>query len=372
MAAIESACSRRCAIGRFGWLAASLSLGCVAAFAATLPEDLAELMYHSYDGGGVQVTGPALKLRKGFGNDFSASANYYVDSISSASIDVITSASPYTETREEIGVALDWLKGNSLMSVGYIRSDENDYLGETFTIGIAQDFFGGMSTVTMGYLRGDDTVMRIDTDFEDSIERNGYQLGWSQVLTPRIVASLDYEAVLETGFLNNPYRSARILGAQIPELYPRARNSHALALRGIGMVADATSLELGYRWYRDTWQVGAHTLEAALARRIRPHLTAELSYRYYTQDAASFYADDFDGVFEFMARDKELSTFNSHALGMRLTWDLGASLGPLSRSSVSFGYDLIRFDYDDFTDIRNGERYGFDSHVFQVWIGGWW
>jgi hypothetical protein len=81
--------------------------------------------------------------------------------------------------------------------------------------------------------------------------------------------------VLETGFLNNPYRSARILGAQIPEIYPRARNSHAVALRGIGMVADATSLELGYRWYRDNWQVSAHTLESALARRIKPDLTAE-------------------------------------------------------------------------------------------------
>ena len=355
-----------------GPLAALLSCTCVAAFAATLPEDLAELMYHSYDGGGVQVTGPALKVRKGIGNELSASASYYVDSITSASIDVITSASPYTERREEVGVGLDWLKGNSLMSIGYMTSDESDYQSGTWSVGVAQDFFGGMSTLSLGYMRGDDTVSRIDTVFEDRIERNSYSLGWSQVLTPRIVASLDYEAILETGFLNNPYRSARVLGAQVPELYPRARNSHSVALRGIGMVAEGTALELGYRWFRDTWQVQAHTLEAALARRIRRGLTAELSVRLYTQDAASFYADNFDTPFEFMARDKELSTFSSQAVGARLTWDLGGALGPLSRSSVSVGYELIRFDYDDFTDIRNGELYGFDSHVFQVWFGGWW
>ncbi|HRP35345.1 MAG TPA: DUF3570 domain-containing protein [Gammaproteobacteria bacterium] len=353
-------------------LAAALSCTCVAAFAATLPEDLAELMYHSYDGGGVQVTGPALKFRKGFADDFSASATYYVDSITSASIDVVTSASPYTERRDEIGLALDWLKGNSLMTVGYLASDENDYESGTWSIGVAQDFFGGMSTVTLGYMRGDDTVSRVDTDFEDGIERNSYALGWSQVLTPKIVASLDYEAILETGFLNNPYRSARVLGAQVPEQYPRARNSHSVALRGIGMVSEATAVELGYRWFRDTWQVQAHTLEAALARRVRPGLTAEVSLRYYAQDAASFYSDNFDAVYEFMARDKELSTFNSTSAGVRLTWDLGSTLGPLSRSSVSFGYDFINFDYDDFTDIRNGELYGFDSHVFQVWFGGWW
>lgn len=355
-----------------GRLAAALSCTCVAAFAATLPEDLAELMYHSYDGGGVQVTGPALKVRKGFANEFSLAANYYVDSITSASIDVITSASPYTEQRDEVGVVLDWLKGNSLMNVGYLASDESDYESGTWSVGVAQDFFGGMSTVSLGYTRGDDTVSRVDTDFEDSIKRNGYAVGWSQVLTPKIVASLDYEAILETGFLNNPYRSARVLGAQVPEQYPRARNSHTVALRGIGMVSDATALELGYRWFRDTWQVRAHTLEAALARRVRPGLTAELSLRYYTQDAASFYADNFDAAYEFMARDKELSTFNNISVGGRLTWDLGGTLGPLSRSSVSIGYDFIRFDYDDFTDIRNGELYGFDSHVFQVWFGGWW
>jgi hypothetical protein len=138
------------------------------------------------------------------------------------------------------------------------------------------------------------------------------------------------------------------------------------------MVADATSMELGYRWYRDNWQLRAHTLEGAVARRVRPALTAELSYRYYTQDAASFYADDFDREYEYMARDKELSTFDSHALGARLTWDLGNRLGPLRRSALSVGYDYLRFDYDDFTDIRNGELYDFDSHVFQVWFGGWW
>ena len=372
VAAIEAQ-DRRWSRSRLpGWLAAVLSCTWVAAFGATLPEDLAELMYHSYDGGGVQVTGPALKVRKGFADDFSASGHFYVDSISSASIDVITSASPYTERREEVGVALDWLQGDSLMSVGYLASDESDYESGTWSIGVAQDFFGGMSTVSMDYARGDDTVSRVDTDFEDSIERNSYALGWSQVLTPTIIASLDYEAILETGFLNNPYRSARVLGAQVPEQYPRARNSHAVAVRGIGTVAEATALELGYRWFRDTWQVQAHTLEAALARRIRPELTAELSYRYYTQDAASFYSDNFDVPYEFMARDKELSTFTSHAIGARLSWDLGRTLGPLSRSSVSIGYDLISFDYDDFTDIRNGELYGFDSHVFQVWFGGWW
>ena len=34
------------------------------ALAAVLPEDRADLMYHSYEGGGVSVEGPALLVRK--------------------------------------------------------------------------------------------------------------------------------------------------------------------------------------------------------------------------------------------------------------------------------------------------------------------
>ena len=66
--------------------------------AAVLPEDRVDAMYHSYDGGGLEVTGPSYLVRKGFKDKVSAWTNYYVDSISSASIDVITTASPYSDS----------------------------------------------------------------------------------------------------------------------------------------------------------------------------------------------------------------------------------------------------------------------------------
>ena len=353
-------------------VAGALGLGVLGLKAATLPEEVAALMYHSYDGGGVTVTGPAVELRKHVLGDYSARVGYYVDSISAASIDVVTSASPYDERREEWSLGADWVQGDTLMSVGFVTSEENDYDADTYTLAVAQTFFAGMSTVSMAYGRGDDVVTRVDTDFRDEVSRDQYRLGWSQVLTPRLIASLDYEAILEEGFLANPYRSARVLGAQVPESYPRARNSHAVALQGVAMVAEGTSLEAGYRWFGDTWDVRAHTLELGAARRMRDDLVARLTYRFYTQDAASFYADDFDQPYEYMARDKELSTFVSHALGGRLTWDLAGRLGRLGTGSLAVGYDFVRFDYDDFTDIRNGDAYAFDSHVFQIEFAARW
>jgi hypothetical protein len=71
-----------------------------AAQAATLPEDKAEAIYHVYDGGGVKATGPALLVRKSLADKVSLSAQYYVDAVSNASIDVVTTASPFKETRK--------------------------------------------------------------------------------------------------------------------------------------------------------------------------------------------------------------------------------------------------------------------------------
>jgi hypothetical protein len=48
--------------------------------AGVLPDDRADLMYHSYDGGGVKIDGPSLLVRKQVSDNFSVFGNYYVDS----------------------------------------------------------------------------------------------------------------------------------------------------------------------------------------------------------------------------------------------------------------------------------------------------
>jgi hypothetical protein len=94
------------------WLTAIIALLAMrGAMAGILPEDRVDLLYHSYDGEGVQVTGPSILVRKGIGNSFSVYGNYYVDTISSASVDVISTASPYEEERTEVSAGVDFLQG---------------------------------------------------------------------------------------------------------------------------------------------------------------------------------------------------------------------------------------------------------------------
>ncbi len=96
-------------------------------FAGVLPDDRADILYHLYDGGGVTIDGPSLLVRKKVGKSVSLVANYYVDMISAASIDVVTTASPYTEEREQVSLGMDYLRGNTTMSVSVTNSEESDF-----------------------------------------------------------------------------------------------------------------------------------------------------------------------------------------------------------------------------------------------------
>ena len=346
--------------------------------ATVLPEDRTDLMYHSYDGGGVTVTGPALLVRKSVGDSVSLSGRYYVDTISSASIDVITTASPYTDKREEFQAGIDYLHGNTLMGVSVSSSKESDYLADTFNLNVSHDLFEGLTTVSMGYSQGYDTIQPINSTDQHDINRYKYRLGLSQVLTPTVLLGVSYEGIAEEGYLNNPYRYARVLGAFVPEVYPGTHDSQALAVRIMkGFSSDTRSVgesaRADYRYYRDNWGISSNTLLLAYQRYFANRWLGEVHYRFYQQSAASFYSDNFANEMTYMARDKELSAFQSNSLGVKASWQLpSGNYFFIDRMSLNFAYDYIAFDYDNFTDVRTGQLYSFGANVLQLFISAWY
>ena len=178
------------------FLAGTLSLAVAPARGAVLPDDRADALYHRYDGGGVTIDGPSLLVRKKFAEKYSVSANYYVDMVSSASIDVMTTASPYKEERTQGSFAFDMLQGKTQYSIGYTLSDENDYTANTASFELSQDMFGDLTTLSFGFSQGWDEVRkRGDSAFEETVDRRNYRLGLSQIVTPRIMAGFNYEVI---------------------------------------------------------------------------------------------------------------------------------------------------------------------------------
>jgi len=233
--------------------------------AAVLPEDRADALFHAYSGGGVDVSGPSILMRKMFGTRSSMSANYYVDSITSASIDVVTSASPYHERREEKAVSGDFLVNDDHISIGFTNSEENDFSANTASFNIDHELFGNLTTVSIGYSRGWDVIgKRGDSGFSEEAARQSFHGGISQILTRDAILALNIETVTDSGYLNNPYRSVRYIdpGSAVgysfePEHYPRTHTSTAIALKGRYHLPIRASLFGEYRYYTDSWGVDA-------------------------------------------------------------------------------------------------------------------
>lgn len=394
-----AATSRRLTLLWLGLAAALWSCLAAPAFATVLPDERIDILYHSYDGGGVKIDGPSVLVRKSLGNSVSVSGKYYVDTVSGASIDVEAAgvdvdsgASPYAEERTEYNLGLDYLNDRTMLTLGYASSQENDYDAETVSFNVSQTFFGDLTTLSLSTSLGQDTVGRNDRpDFEEELERRRYGLTLTQILSTSLIAAFSYEAVIDEGFLNNAYRqvryrdptSARGYSYQ-PEVYPNTRNSDAFGLRAIYHLPNRRSAIRGeYRYFQDNWEIEADTVELRYTHSLDDHWLFEFKARHYDQTGARFYSDlfDFRNAQNFMARDKEMGPFDSLTLGLGVTYHLPTGAVPgFERSSVNFFWDRIRFDYDNFRnvlvspeDYAAGEEplYQFDADVIRFYLSFW-
>jgi Protein of unknown function (DUF3570) len=135
------------------------------------------------------------------------------------------------------------------------------------------------------------------------------------------------------------------------------------------------------RYFTDTWGIGAQTAEIGYTHPTDGPWTFEASIRYYDQSSADFYSDLFPrrDYQNFLARDKELSTFSSGSLRIGATYEFTrAGWDWMKKGSVNFYYDRMEFNYDDFRNIYNQSAppgaeplYSFGANVFQVFMSVW-
>jgi hypothetical protein len=359
------------------------------AVGGVLPEDRVDVLLHSFDGGGITIQGPSLLVRKQFAQKFSVSANYYIDKVQSASIDVITTASPYTEERKQWSVGLDYLHDRWMLNVGVIDSEEPDYSSKTFSFGVSQDLFGDLTTVSLGYSLGNNEVRRRgDPTFREPMQTQSYRLGISQILTKNLLMGFSFETISDEGFLNNPYRQIRYVDPSSPqgysyerEVYPRTRTSDAASLRLRYYLPWRAAIYGEYRAYSDTWQIKASTYEIGYTHPHKGWLFDGMLRLYDQPHGASFYSDLFpySNSQNFMARHKELSIFTSTDVRLQASYDIiKGGWKFLDKGTLNIVYDHMLFDYQNFRDLRvtgmtpgTEPLYNFDADVLQVFVSFW-
>ena len=273
-----------------------------------------------------------------------------------------------------------------MVSFNFTNSTENDYEADTFSLSVSQDFFSNLTNVTISYGLGNDVVgNNADEDFAEDITRQNYRLDISQIITKHFIMSFAAEGITDEGYLNNPYRQVRYLDPSVEEgysyqlaVYPNTRTSTALALTARYFLPYRAAIYGEYRTFTDTWGIDAFNYELGYIHPLEEDWTFEVSYRYYDQSEADFYADlfPFQNAQNFLARDKEMSSFTSRALMFGATYDFKMDT-IFDRGSVNFFYNYIEFDYDNFRDLTvsatPGEEplYSLDAGVIRAFVSFW-
>ena len=372
---------------RWGILMAGLLGFCIPLMGAVLPEDRADMMYHSYSGGGITINGPSLLARKSVSEEVSVWGNYYIDSITSASIDVVTTASPYTEERTEVGFGVDYLHDSTTLSTAYANSVENDFVANSLHFTVSQDMFGDLTTLSLGYSRGWDVITATGrSGFKKHAKRQHFRLGVSQILTKNLLMDMSFETISDEGFLNNPYRQiwyvdGAIYGRQF-EVYPETRTSHALAIRALYYLPYRAAIKGEYRVFSDSWGIQSNMAEVGYTHPLKNDWTVDFSYRTYSQSRADFYSDLFPymDAQNYLAVDKELSTFTSQSFGLSASYEFAKRGWKfIDKGSANISYTHIMFDYQDFHDKRvpvvtlgTEPLYSFSADVVQLYVSVWY
>jgi Protein of unknown function (DUF3570) len=365
------------------------------AAADVLPDDRADVFWSKYSGGGMNITGESALVRKKITENLAVEANYFIDKVSGASVDVLSQASVIKDTRKQKTIGVEFLHDKTTYNASFITSVERDYISDTSHISLSQDMFGDLTTVTLGFSRTRDkvgenngTANKPSINWLGHADTRSYDGGVSQILTKNLIAGINFEVVTDSGFLANPYRSVRFLDPTTPrgyglasQVYPDTRTSTAVQTQAKYYLPYRAAVTASYRFFRDTWGIVGHTAEVDYTHPIGKVLILEARARYYRQNSATFYSDLFSvaGQQNFEARDQNLASQNNTTIGGKATWAFRPDGWLIfKRMTATVDISRIRFSYSDFRDIKdfgvpqytpgNEPLYEFNAMVYQLFI----
>lgn len=367
--------------------------------AQELAPDEVQINFNSYfDNARVSIVYPDVYVNKSLGEKTTINGRYLVDVISSASmrshfdrvystqaskvgIDAYTSASKRTngggddtpdEMRHEFSFGINHIFGDFTVSLNNIYSTEHDYTSETIAASISMPFAKKNTIVNLGLVRS------FDKSSPETRSWTADKDVWSVNMSLSQIVSLDFIAQAElfysnlSGFLSDPYQVVKVLDttnmklAMYEPVSPDTRNRYAVGLKGLYRVSENSSAELGYRYYTDDWSINSHTINAKYNRMMSDDkIVMSVGYRFYTQSAADFYKPTYYAGVDasttvvggneivttnYMTVDTKLDKLNTNEVSMR--WTFNGELVPMIRNekmelSTQFQYFIRTSEHPD-------------------------
>jgi hypothetical protein len=302
--------------------------------------------------------------------------------------DVVTAATKFNDVRHQFGGGFAVTRKDTHLAVDYSYGTESDYHSQGFSVAAGTDFLQKNTQIELQYARGFDHVCttnysastapsgrtRLDSSkgcftkdpnrASRSVDLDTLQAAWTQAWTPVFATQAVLTGALQHGFLGNPYRGVVITpsGEDALENHPENRARGALSVRGKYFIKPiAAAATASVRLYRDTWDIFGQTYELEFEKYVLPALRLLVHGRYYHQNGALFWSDDYTGGEpadgprgQYWSGDRELSPLSSYLVGLRVLAAMQGTpdhrvFGFLLRLQGTAGFDILKTQLRDFT-----------------------
>jgi len=311
-----------------------------------------------------QVVSPMVQAQSDVTPDTNVSLGYVADAVSSASIDIVSQASPTTihDTRHQVSAGVSHDFDGLKVRTGYSYSREHDYLSHTLNGSLERELDDKNTTLSLGYGLSLNTVGRADDlNYRRSLTVQSVSASWTQVVSPVLVTQVTYELAHASGFQASPYRFVpiRMSVDASPELWvaetdPDLRWRHSIVVGANRAVGEHAAVQGDYRIYHDTWGITSHTIGTRYLFDVGKRLEIRLRNRVYVQNGASFYQNVYTVPAKFITYDRELSPLWSETIGTKISYLFAAHV------EGEFKLDLFYYSYSDFAALtsRTGANIG--------------
>ncbi len=146
------------------------------------------------------------------------------------------------------------------------------------------------------------------------------QLGFSQNINSQSYAKVAIFAVIEDGYLTNPYMNvvrnyneSTNKADIVAENRPDSKTAYGVSIKYANALTDKLSLQLAYRYYTDDWGIDSNTLDGDIYYEYNSDILLKFGLRGYIQSEADFYNASKDYFTDeiFASSDQRMSDFSS-------------------------------------------------------------
>lgn len=359
--------------------------------AQTLPDDQVQIDFSGYfDSFNVSVLYPTVAITHRVSPTTSLTGRYLVDMVSAASmrastptpvvttpstpapVDVVTSASgrvirvvrgaggtyiqqpsrpTFSDVRHEVGLGITQLVAGRTLAVNGLYSREHDYSSATMAGTFTQWFAEKNTTLELGMVHSWDRVFPVTKDWTRDKSVTSFSANFSQILSQRLIFQILTSYIENSGYMADAYEMISIpqgdSTASFDPIRPNRRVQRAAAVRLKYRLNNKSSLQLGYRYYWDSWSVRSHTFSEDYERYVSPHVILGLGFRSYLQSRAFFFQPQYSQPEKYMTADVKLDSGFSNQLQLDLTLYGGGDHDVLTfldddRLQCTFSLDLYQ------------------------------